>query len=262
MNRFVAAALAALALLAGAVPASAGVGVRVSGGIGYVSYGDFNDFAAYINDEVLAPEGVSGTVDAIHWIPEFSGEITIPLAPMLELGVGGGIVSGSSSFSFAVGGNGLDYKHTVKAYPFTATAYVRLPALPFAKPYAFAGAGAYYTKLTFEETVEESGVSDGFTADLTTWGFGLHGGAGLTFAVSPKISIDLGVKARWASFSGFSGTATARDGTSTDVFLASYIDAVDGRVFGPESTADAGTYPEGSVDLSGVAFMLAASVSF
>ncbi len=252
----------ALAIVAAAAPAFAGVGARVTGGIGYVVYADFNDFVSYLNDQVLAPGGASGTIDRIRWMPEASGEIVIAVTPLLEIGLGGGIVAGSSSFSFASGGNSFDYTHRVRSYPFTATAYVTLPALPFAKPYAFGGAGLYYTKIRFTEEVVQSGVPDGFTADLTKSGFGLQGGAGLAFDVAPRVAIDLGVKGRWASIKGFSGTATFRDGATEEVFLASYVDTGGERVFGPESTADQGVFPEGTVDLSGFAFTLALRVTF
>jgi opacity protein-like surface antigen len=263
MKRF--ASLAALlplgALLAGD-PASAGIGVRVSGGLSYVSYGDFNDFAEYINAEVLAASEASGEIGAIHWVPEFQGEIVLPIAPMLDLGIGVGIIMGSSEFGFEVSGDRFDYEHTVKAYPVTATGYVDLPLLPFARPYAFGGGGLYYTKLTFGNVVTIGGTATGYDAELTKWGFGLHGGAGLSFSLSPMVTFDIGVKGRWAKIAGFEGSATTTDGEVIDVFLASYVDDEDELVFGPEATVDKGAYDEGAVDLSGFAFTLTLVVAF
>jgi len=257
-----AASCVALVALLAAASASAGIGVRASAGLGYVSYGDFNDFVAHLDDVVLAANGASGTISSMHWVGEFGGEITAPLVPMLDLGIGFGIIRGSSDFTFSAGGDRFDYKHTVTAYPVTATAYAKLPLVPFAKPYAFAGVGVYYANASFDEEGTSGGSSSGFSAELTKWGFGLHGGAGLSFALVPRASLDLGVKGRWAKIRGLRGTATATDGAKTDVFLAYYKDADGAPQFGPESTADAAKYGEGSVDLSGVAFTLTLRVVF
>jgi hypothetical protein len=241
--------------------ASAGIGVRVSGGLSYVSYGDFNDAADYANEEGLWASGATGEVGAIHWIPEFSGEVIVPVIPRLSVGVGGGIVFGKSSYVLRTGLGAYSYEHTMKAYPVTATAYVDLPMLPFAKPYVYLGGGAYRTKLTFEEST--SGIStDEASAELQKWGFGLHGGAGLSFDIIPTVQFDLGLKWRWADVKGFEGTRRNPDGSSTDVFLASYRDTDGSLNFAPESMADKDVFGEGSVDLSGFSFMLGLTVSF
>jgi opacity protein-like surface antigen len=259
------ASLAALLVLAAALVSAsawAGIGVRVSGGLSYISYGDFNDFADYVNSELLAPNEASGEIGSIHWVPEFGGEIVLPLMPKLDLGIGAGAIMGTSEFSLGAGDDRFDYKHTMNAYPIVATAYVRLPLLPFAKPYAFGGGGLYYAKLTFDETVTTGGASSGFGAELSKWGFGLHGGAGLSFSFSPAVTFDVGVKGRWARITGFEGTATRTDGEVVDIFLASYVDDEGGLNFGPEAVADKRTYGEGAVDLSGFAFILTLTVAY
>jgi len=263
MRGFAAASCIALGALLAAAPATAGIGVRVSGGLSYISYGDFNHFADYLNNEVLAPNGATGQIDAIHWVPEFEGEVVVPLVHMIDLGIGGGFVTGKSDFSFDAGsGDRFDYNHTVKSYPLTATVYVKLPLLPFAKPYAFAGGGMYYTKATFDETVTSGGSADVLKAELTKWGFGFHGGAGLSFALAPRVGLDIGVKGRWAKIKGLTGTATGSDGRSVGVFLAYYTDEDGATQFGPEALSDKGAYGEGSVDLSGYAFTLTMTVAF
>jgi opacity protein-like surface antigen len=262
MRGFAAASCIVLGALLAAAPATAGIGVRVSGGLSHISYGDFNDFADYFNNEVLAAGGASGEIASIHWVPEFEGEVVVSLAPMIDIGIGAGIITGGSDFSFKTGADRLDYSHTVKAYPLTGTVYVKLPFLPFAKPYAFAGGGMYHTKATFDESVTTGGSTDGFTADLTKWGFGLHGGAGLSFALAPRIGLDVGVKGRWIKIKGLTGTAKGSDGKSVDVFLAYYTDKDGALQFGPEALSDKGTYGEGAVDLSGYAFTLTMTVAF
>ena len=263
MKRYAgAAAFLAFALLVAAHGASAGIGVRASGGLSYVSYGDFNDAADYANEEGLWASGATGEVGAIHWIPEFGGEVVVPVISRLSVGVGGGILFGKSSYVLQTGLGSYSYEHTMKAYPVTVTAYVDLPMLPFARPCVYLGGGAYRASLTFEESASGGSSVDEASADLRKWGFGLHGGAGLSFDIVPKLRFDLGLKWRWAVVKGFEGTRTNPDGTSTDVFLASYRDAGGALNFAPEATADRDVYSEGSVDLSGFAFMLGFTVSF
>jgi opacity protein-like surface antigen len=263
MKRFTGAAvLLAAVLLLAARDASAGIGARVSGALSYVSYGDFNDAADYANREGIWASGATGEVGSIHWIPEFGGEVVVPVIPLLTVGVGGGIVFGKSSYVLQTGLGAYSYEHTMKAYPVTATAYVDLPMLPFARPYVYLGGGAYRAKLTFEESTSGGASTEEASAELQKWGFGLHGGAGLAFDIIPKVRFELGLKWRRAVVKGFEGTRRNPDGSSTDVFLASYTDA-DGNVnFAPESKADKDVFGEGSVDLSGFAFMLGLAVSF
>jgi opacity protein-like surface antigen len=263
MKRFAGAAfLLAGVLCLAAHGASAGIGVRVSGALSYVSYGDFNDAADYANREELGASGATGEIGAIHWIPEFSGEVIVPVIPRLSVGVGGGIAFGKSSWVMQTSTGAFSYEHRMKAYPVTATAYVNLPRLPFAKPYLYLGGGAYDVILTFEESTSSATVTDEASAELAQWGFGFHGGAGLSFDIVPSVQFELGLKWRRVVVKGFEGERRKQDGSSTNVFLASYTDR-DGTVyFRTESTADRGVFDEGSVDLSGFTFMLGFTVSF
>ena len=254
--------LLAFLLLFAASGVSAGFGVRVSGALSYISYGDFNDAADYANREGLWASGATGEVGAIHWVPEFGGEVIVPVIPRLSVGVGGGIVFGKSSYVLQTSLGSYSYEHAIKAYPVTATAYVNLPMLPFAKPYLYLGGGAYRVKLTFEESTSSGSSTDEASAELQKWGFGLHGGAGLSFDIVPRVQFELGLKWRRTIVKGFEGTRRNPDGSSTDVFLASYRDADGNLNFAPESIADKGAFGEGSVDLSGFAFMLGLTVSF
>jgi len=265
VNWMMAAALLGALLSAG--PADAGVGFRVTGGISRIAYGDFNRFVDFVNDviaetDTAAGSGPIGQIDHINWVPEASAELLYGIAPPVTVGVGAGIISGSSKFTFDVGGNTLSFRHQVKAYPFTATAYVNIPApVPFAKPYAFLGGGLYYSKISFTTSVtsnDTTGVSD---AELTHWGLGVHGGAGFEFSFAPMVSIDLSVHGRYARIKGYRGTSTLNGAHPEDVFLASFVQAGDVN-FGPEPVADLAKFQEGSVDLSGFGVSVAVKVAF
>lgn len=261
MKRFAGAAAFFAFLLLAAHCASAGIGVRASGGLSYISYGDFNDAADYANEELWA-SGATGEVGAIHWIPEFGGEVYVSVIPGLSVGLGGGILFGTSAYMLQTSLGSYSYEHAMKAYPVTVTAYVDLPMLPFAKPFVYLGGGEYWTSLTFEESTSSGLSTEEASAELQEWGFGFHGGAGLSFEIVPKVQCEVGLKWRRAVVKGFEGTRRNPDGSTTEVFLASSTDAEGNVTFAPEATADKDVFGEGSVDLSGFAIMLGLTVSF
>ncbi len=238
-------------------------GVRVTGGYTRISYGDYNAFADGVNELIAADPSITGTLGNIRWIPEIGVEATVPVAPFLSLGAGAGMLWGTSSFEFSAGGATLSFEHTVKAYPLTATLYAEIPApFSFAKPYAFAGGGAYRATVGFEERLGGSGDVVGYDAELSAWGFGLHGGAGLSFAVAPRVGLDLCVRGRYAKIKGFEGTATSTEGETADVVLGFFEGDGGYMVYGPVSADDAAGIGEGAVDLGGFGISLGMHVTF
>ena len=217
-------------------PAHAGIGVRITGPVSYISYGNWNDFADFLNDEALPELGLSQKIDKINWVPEFGGEILISPVPILDVGLGAGMMLKTADISVSAGTETMSFSHKLRVYPFTLTGYLK-PSLPlgFAKPFFYGGVGLYYTKLIFEEGYSGIGTDYSYEAELTKTGFGLHGGAGLEFSVFPKVSIDIGVKARWAKIKGFEGTASDSEGQEEDVFLMFDKDEVGELMYGPES---------------------------
>ena len=264
MKRFsslIAIALASIFVCTGM--AHAGIGVRVTGPVSYISYGNWNDFADFLNDEAIPELGFSQTIDNINWVPEFGGEILVSPIPILDIGLGAGMMLKTADISVSAAGETLTFTHKLRAYPFTLTGYLE-PPLPFgfAKPFVYGGVGLYYTKLIFEESYVGSLDDYSYEAELTKTGFGLHGGAGLEFSVFPMVSIDIGVKARWAKIKGFEGTATDSEGAEEDVFLVFDEDIEGNPLYGPESVDYQGELDEGEVDLSGFGFVFGVKVMF
>ncbi len=258
------AVLVAVAFAAGSVPstAQAGFGFRLNGGFAYVTYSDFNDYADFISERMLPAIGVTEKIDNMHWVPEVNGEFLVTPFPYLTIGVGAGMISGTSTFSFAVGGEGLSYEHTVKAYPLGATGYFNVPTPgAFIKPYLRGGFAAVRSTITFDFELTAGGVTDGLDAELTTWGFAMHGGGGVMFTLFPNVSIDLCVEGRWANLTGYEGSGTFLGEGSFDVFLAK--EHTSGYIlYGPEKVENRDLYEEASVDLSGFAVTLGVVISF
>jgi len=254
----------AVAVAACAVPApvDAGFGFRLNGGLAYVTYSDFNDFVAHVNEKELPALGVTGTLDNIHWVPEVNGEVLFSPLPMITVGVGAGIISGKSEFSYMIFGVESIYEHTLRAYPLAVTGYYDI-SVPGAAIdlYVQGGFAAIYSKITFDTKLTAGDDSEGLDAELTTWGYELHGGGGVKFAIFPKVSIDLGVRGRWASLDGYEGTGTVIGEGDYDVFLAKEK-TEDYFLYGPEQVEHRDQYEEASVDLTGFAVTLGVTVSF
>lgn len=243
--------------------AEADIEFRVTAGVDYISYGDFNNFVDDYNDligDVDTFNIISDELGNIHWTPEVNGEVRMSILPALSAGLSVGFLYGKSDFSYSEAGVSFSYEHKVTVYPIKATGYFTLPTPSF-KPYVYGGAGLYVSKLEFENYLSGGGEEFGYTAELNKTGFGLHGGAGIRFSFTPIIGFDIGVMGRWADIKGFEGTATSTEGEEKDVFLA-YQEEDDDVLYGPESVDEKDNYGEGSLDLSGYGFYVGLSVGF
>ena len=236
----------------------AGIGFRATGGFSHISYGDFNDWVDEANKSLAA--GGAGEIDDIKWVPEFGGEFYYSIVPMFEVGVGAGIMMGNSEYSFMEGDEFIEFEHKIKAFPINANFYFK-PNVPFAsmKPYLYAGGAMYYTKLDFALNLSDE---MGYDAELSAWGFGIHGGGGMEFSVLPSLSFDIGFKIRWASIDGFEGTATDLEGETRDVFLVGEKQADGDWIYGPEDAALKDDYDEGKVDLTGYTIYIGFKAGF
>ena len=119
----------------------------------------------------------------------------------------------------------------------------------------------YYSRIDFEFKLSDGVDTEGYDAELSTWGFGIHGGGGIEFSIAPTFSLDIGFKVRWADISGYEGTATNVGGETKEVFLVA--DTVnDVLMYGTESLDNKGEYDEGSVDLTGFTFYIGFKAGF
>jgi hypothetical protein len=239
--------------------ASSETGIRLNAGMSRVSYDDYNKFVDEVNKSLSS---IGLELEKLHWLPEIQGEFIYSPLPLITVGAGAGMLFGKAELSSGLIGQ---MEYGVKTYPITVTGYFKpdLPLMPV-KPYAFFGLGMYYSKINFElDQNFVQGVSE--SADMTTWGFGFHGGAGLEFSILPALSLELGVRARWAELKGFEGTGTDANGDPVDVFLVSDEILYQGNyypAFGPLDVAEKDKYNEGALDLSGYGFSLGLKFAF
>jgi opacity protein-like surface antigen len=256
--------LAAIAVGCLAVPnaALAGSGVRLSGGYGYLAYGQWNSLADFDNTVAFPAHGIVGTAEKIHWAPEFSGEFLHSFSPRTSGGLGLGVIFSKADFRLQDQGEVEHFVHRILAVPITATMYFRFPdRLPFATPYIAAGIAVNYARIHFENGITPAPQDSLLRkADLAGWRVGFQGGAGLEFPVTEKVSIDFGVHGRFAEVGGFAGTAVYYNGGTSDVFLAHLVTG-EVTIFEPQRTEFKDRFQEGTVDFSGVSMTLAVKVT-
>ncbi len=239
----------ALTVIAAAVPAEAGFGIKVKGGYTYISYSDWNTYVDETNKQI--PSGIP-TFSNINWLPEISLEFIFPLFSDFSGAVGIGYLSGKSDYSFDSTIEIFSDLHEVKSVPVLLNFYWE-PLPVSVKPFVYGGVGFYRMSIKFDRSVTSGANSRSATSEMDKWGFGLQGGGGVSISLFPKVSVDIGIQGRWADISGFEGTATDQDGKTVDVYLASYK-----GYFGPEEK-NAGE-PEGSVNLSGYSIFIGLTI--
>jgi opacity protein-like surface antigen len=271
MRRFTAAALMIfLFVLVLSSASHAGFGIRVTGPTTHLSLGQFNDYVDAFNSEFLS--GTPYSWNNLTWVPEFGGEILYDLTPMLDIGVGAGIILSTSELSISAGLESSTEKHKLRCYPFTATCYID-PAWslgPF-KPFFYAGAGLYYTNWDYSSAYMGTMEDFSYEWETSKWGFGFHGGAGFEISILPKLSVDIGFKGRWSKFKGLEGKDPI---TGEDVVLAAgTLEFEEGDppeiyivpIYQPISTefvSETETLDEADVDLSGYSIVLGIKVKF
>ncbi|MCK4538414.1 MAG: outer membrane beta-barrel protein [Candidatus Krumholzibacteria bacterium] len=239
--------------------ACAGIGARVYGGLTHISYSDYNEWVDDANEEL----GVGENLDNMKWVPEFGGELYYSVAPMFEIGLGAGMILGSTEYSFSELTSFIDFNHKMKAFPISANLYFR-PSVPFVsmKPYLYGGGGMYYSRLDFGFKISDGTDTWGYDAELSTWGFGIHGGGGMEFSIAPTFSLDIGFRVRWADISGYEGSATNTDGETIDVFLVGDTDGDGDAIYDIAPLEDKADYDEGSVDLTGFTIYIGFKAGF
>ena len=244
-----------LTIAAASVPAEAGLGIKVKGGYSWISYGDYNDWVEKANKDM--PQGLPA-YEELHWIPEISAEFMFPLFPTISGAVGVGYLSGKVDYNVSIGADGLSSVHKVKSIPILLNVYWE-PPLEVINPFVYGGVGFYRTGLEFDLSITSGGNVDGYNAELDKWGFGLQAGGGVSIALAPTVSFDVGIQGRWADISGFEGTATSVDGEKEEVYLGKGV--VEGYdVYGPVAV-DSGL-EEASVGLSGYTIFIGLTVGF
>ncbi len=190
-------------------------GIKLTGGLNYLLVGDLNkgvrgsmdlwkDYHSYI------PEcSMGGEAKPIHLGFEIEGDIIFDLTQKLGIGLGAGYIYGASTSKIALsclGGyeNSWDNKAKISASPIRVGIFYTVFANKKMKVVYNTGIGLYLAKYSYIET---SPMTGGGTKDqkASAEGFGLHGGMGIEFNLTPTIGLVIEAQGRYAKVGSFEG---------------------------------------------------------
>ncbi|NIM89958.1 MAG: SH3 domain-containing protein [Candidatus Aminicenantes bacterium] len=189
-------------------------GLKLSGGMGYLSVGDLNasfqGWNDYFEEAWFGVEGgAEGEYQLLHWGYDFSGEIIVYPIPELGIALGAGYMQVSKESNVKVstffGTEEISATPRISAIPITLGVYFTPPLGSGVNLILSAGAGYYIGQMSWERE-----VSDIFGEFTDTWKtnkgtLGFQGSLGFEFAFSPKIAFVIEGCGRYAKLKDLSG---------------------------------------------------------
>jgi hypothetical protein len=213
--------LTVLAVLAIALPASAGeasrFSLRLSGGGAYTMGGDINagqeGYMQYWGTlaSVIGYD-VQGEFKNARLGPSFAADFVFQVTPWLGIGVGAEFVSASRRTLYTLTAPGFNYDMTstprFSAIPIKLGLFLTAYDSATFRFVLNAGVGYYIGKAGSEWMLSGSGGTQAETTDLTANGLGFHGGMAFEFRLSSSLGLLLELAGRYARFTGWKGSTT------------------------------------------------------
>jgi hypothetical protein len=262
--------------------------VKLSGGYGTMTTGDYNTFGAGLDDLLNTLEALGATTEGgfnkINPGFEYEAEFIVSLPAGFGVGVGVGYIQRSKMTDLSasiplVGSASASITPKIKAMPINVSAYYFTPGIAPLKFFVYGGFGYYYGTLT-TDIREDSTPPDFWSeqeAKLKDQSWGLHGGVGLELKVDPRIAVFIEGRARYCKLKSWNGDGTYEDSdgfTDTEVGKMWYFEELDqdygsGEWFpgitistGRPSGANIRNVREFEVNLSGVSLRTGIRIKF
>lgn len=187
-----------------------GFGLKLSGGMGYLSVGDLNTGFQGENDYLgELPGDIEGQYELLHWGYDFGGEIIIYPIPELGIAVGAGYIQVSKESLIKYSGFFFPDETLVapkiSVIPITLGIYYSMPLASGVNLIVNGGAGYYLGQLSWD--MDYSGFlseyKDTFKGTKGTIGF--QGGLGFEFEFSPNVAFVLEGCGRYAKLKDIVG---------------------------------------------------------
>lgn len=210
--------VAVMALTLTSAGLSLGFSLKLMGGAGYITGGDYNDGVAGMNDYLAAAkDNVTGTFSTIHFGMNFGAEFVLDLNEHLGLGLGLGYLRFSRDRQEV--GYDWDFfmttfhtteflQTTVTAIPITLNFHYKLPMDGFKLDF-FAGVGYTLAKMKTDFGYDSDflGMSSDVVFDSNSVGgkFGFQGGVGIEIPLGEKFSFIAGLTGRYTSLKDIQG---------------------------------------------------------
>jgi len=236
--------------------------IKLSGGLGYIGFGDINThLESYDNylSEMTNYEG--GKTKALHYGSDFEGEFRFDISSKFAIGIGIGFMTGKNKTYFEYEGPfpfhtpwefGQSYflKPKVKTIPFKLKIYYLLPISVRANFFLNVGSGYYFSKASLYKCHWSSAYAGWWVIytkeekyDVSSNGFGFHGGIGFEYSIANNLALVLEVQGRYARLSNLKGNRYFSIGTF------SHYDEEEGTLYiGERDFTDEG-YGENCPDL-------------
>jgi opacity protein-like surface antigen len=218
-----------------------GFRLKLTGGYGTVTTGDYNAFGDGMDRLLVIIEGLGasteGEFNKINYGFEYEAEFILSLPAGLGVGVGVGYIQRSKMTELSASLPPLDSASAsidpkITAIPINLSAYYFTPGVVPLKFFAYGGIGYYFGKMT--TTLREESTPPSFWSqqdiELKDQGFGLHGGVGVEYNVAPKIAFFIEGRARYCNLKDWYGDGTYEDSDgSTDLDVGSlwYLEELD-----------------------------------
>ncbi len=265
-----------------------GFRLKLSGGYGTMTTGDYNSFGAGLDDLLSTLQALGATTEGefnkINLGFEYEAEFILSLPAGFGVGVGVGYIQRNKptemNASIPLSGSAsalIDPKIT--AIPVNLSAYYFTPGIAPLKFFVYGGIGYYYGRLTID--IREESAPPAFWSEqeaiLKDQSFGSHGGVGLEFKVAPRFALFVEGRARYSKLKSWNANGTYEDsGGFTDIDTGSmwYYEQLDqnydsGEWFpgitistGPPSGPDIRNVRKFEVSLSGVSLRTGIRIRF
>jgi opacity protein-like surface antigen len=191
--------------------------LRLSIGMGNTMGGDLKDVIDDMNTNLtriasMAQVSLQGGLENVNWGPDFEGEILYKLSKNFAMGLGFVYMTRKKDSSIGLlidedNRISLTWEPEYSAFPINVSAYYFIPVNDKIQAYVKAGTGYYFAKMDFRVREEEhTYYYDDWNQDVATAkdkGFGFHGGFGIEYNLSNKISIFLEGTGKYVNFNNW-----------------------------------------------------------
>ncbi|MCK4835138.1 MAG: outer membrane beta-barrel protein [Candidatus Aminicenantes bacterium] len=208
--------LSFLLLLPGSIKAGKlKFGVKISGGMDYLSVGDPNTVRQGFTDHWKDAETVYGSIttegefNAINWGFDFQTDVIIYLNKRFGLSIGFGYINGDSkknSNEIIMNDTySKTYETKMSAVPIIIGVYYSFPISSKVRFFLNGGPGYYFAKFSDNYRDEWSTGWSSRSQEASASGIGFQGGLGFEYDISKNISLVFEGQGRYAKISGFEG---------------------------------------------------------